>query len=77
MMNLSKVREYIGPTLMNLARRLEPRVFCSNGSCRRTQDNLFDKELSEPEEFDSIQPKILKEYQRRRDDNSLENILKT
>ena len=27
---------------------------------------LFDKELSEPEEFDSIHQKILKEYQRRR-----------
>ena len=77
MMNLSKVREYIGPTLMNLARRLEPGEFSvpMEAAGGHKIIYLFDKELSEPEEFDSIQPKILKEYQRRRDDNSLREYL--
>ena len=77
MMNLSKVREYIGPTLMNLARRLEPGEFSVPMEVAGGHKiiYLFDKELSEPEEFDSIQPKILKEYQRRRDDNSLREYL--
>ena len=77
MMNLSKVREYIGPTLMNLARRLEPGEFSIPMEVVGGHKiiYLFDKELSEPEEFDSIQPKILKEYQRRRDDNSLREYL--
>ena len=77
MMNLSKVREYIGPTLMNLAKRLEPGEFSVPMKVAGGHKiiYLFDKELSEPEEFDSIQPKILKEYQRRRDDNSLREYL--
>tara|TARA_Y100001960_G_scaffold175832_1_gene184445 strand:+ start:233 stop:1081 length:849 start_codon:yes stop_codon:yes gene_type:complete len=77
MMNLSKVREYIGPTLMNLTRRLEPGEFSVPMEVAGGHKiiYLFDKELSEPEEFDSIQPKILKEYQRRRDDNSLREYL--
>ena len=77
MMNLSKVREYIGPTLMNLAKRLEPGEFSVPMEVAGGHKiiYLFDKELSEPEEFDSIQPKILKEYQRRRDDNSLREYL--
>ena len=77
MMNLSKVREYIGPTLMNLARRLEPGEFSVPMEVAGGHKiiYLFDIELSEPEEFDSIQPKILKEYQRRRDDNSLREYL--
>ena len=77
MMNLSKVREYIGPTLMNLARRLEPGEFSVPMEVAGGHKiiYLFDKELSEPEEFDSIQPKVLKEYQRRRDDNSLREYL--
>ena len=77
MMNLSKVREYIGPTLMNLARRLEPGEFSVPMEVAGGHKiiYLFDKELSEPEEFDSIQQKILKEYQRRRDDNSLREYL--
>ena len=77
MMNLSKVREYIGPTLMNLARRLEPGEFSVPMEVAGGHQiiYLFDKELSEPEEFDSIQQKILKEYQRRRDDNSLREYL--
>ena len=77
MMNLSKVREYIGPTLMNLARRLEPGEFSVPMEVAGGHKiiYLFDKELSEPEEFDSIPQKILKEYQRRRDDNSLREYL--
>ena len=77
MMNLSKVREYIGPTLMNVAKSLEPGEFSPPTKVAGGYKIifLFDKELSEPERFDSIKPKVLREYQRRQDDKSLRNYL--
>ena len=77
MMNLSKVREYIGPTLMNIAKRLEPGEFSTPMKVAGGYKIifLFDKEFSKPEEFDSIKLKVLKEYQRRQDDESLREYL--
>lgn len=77
MMNLSKVREYIGPTLMNVAKSLEPGEFSPPKKVAGGYKIifLFDKELSEPERFDSIKPKVLREYQRRQDDKSLRDYL--
>lgn len=77
MMNLSKVREYIGPTLMNVAKSLEPGEFSPPTKVAGGYKIifLFDKELSEPERFDSIKPKVLREYQRRQDDKSLRDYL--
>ena len=77
MMNLSKVREYIGPTLMNAAKSLEPGEFSPPTKVAGGYKIifLFDKELSEPERFDSIKPKVLREYQRRQDDKSLRDYL--
>lgn len=77
MMNLSKVREYIGPTLMNIAKRLEPGKFSTPMKVAGGYKIifLFDKEFSKPEEFESIKLKVLKEYQRRQDDESLREYL--
>ncbi len=77
MMNLSKVREYIGPTLMNIAKRLEPGEFSTPMKVAGGYKIifLFDKEFSKPEEFESIKLKVLKEYQRRQDDESLREYL--
>ena len=77
MMNLSKVREYIGPTLMNIAKRLEPGEFYTHMKVAGGYKIifLFDKEFSKPEEFESIKLKVLKEYQRRQDDESLREYL--
>ena len=77
MMNLSKVREYIGPTLMNIAKRLEPSEFSTPMKVAGGYKIifLFDKEFSKPEEFESIKLKVLKEYQRRQDDESLREYL--
>ena len=77
MMNLSKVREYIGPTLMNIANRLESGEFSTPMKVAVGYKIifLFDKEFSKPEEFESIKLKVLKEYQRRQDDESLREYL--
>ena len=73
LMNLSKIREYIGPTLMNISKSLEPGEFSKpikvSGGHKIIM--LLEKELSKPEDFQEIKDKVLKEYQRRKDDQSL------
>ena len=77
LMNLSKVREYIGPSLMNLARNLEAGSFSEpvavSGGYKIIY--LFEKELIEPPSFRSIEDSVRAEYSKRMDDKSLRDYL--
>ena len=77
LMTLSKVREYIGPSLMNLAKNLEvgtstPPVMVSGGY---KIIYLLDKELAKTPDFDEIKSSISSEFLKRRDDQSLRKYL--
>ena len=77
LMTLSKVREYIGPSLMNLARNMEAGSFSEpvavSGGYKIIY--LFEKELIEPPSFRSIEDSVRAEYSRRMDDKSLRDYL--
>ena len=77
LMTLSKVREYIGPSLMNLARNLEAGSFSEpvavSGGYKIIY--LFEKELIEPPSFRSIEDSVRAEYSIRMDDKSLRDYL--
>tara|TARA_Y100000813_G_C24151452_1_gene347384 strand:+ start:682 stop:1536 length:855 start_codon:yes stop_codon:yes gene_type:complete len=77
LMTLSKVREYIGPSLMNLARNLEAGSFSEpvavSGGYKIIY--LFEKELIEPPSFRSIEDSVRAEYSKRMDDKSLRDYL--
>ncbi len=77
LMTLSKVREYIGPSLMNLARNLEAGSFSEpvavSGGYKIIY--LFEKELIEPPSFRNIEDSVRAEYSKRMDDKSLRDYL--
>ena len=77
LMTLSKVREYIGPSLMNLARNLEAGSFSEpvavSGGYKIIY--LFEKELIEPPSFRTIEDSVRAEYSKRMDDKSLRDYL--
>ena len=79
LMTLSKVREYIGPSLMNLARNLEAGSFTEpiavSGGYKIIY--LFEKELIEPPSFRTIEDSVRAEYSKRMDDKSLRDYLET
>ena len=77
LMTLSKVREYIGPSLMNLARELEINSFTSpievSGGYKIIY--LIDKEMASPPEFNDIKASVSSEFLKRKDDQSLRSYL--
>lgn len=77
LMTLSKVREYIGPSLMNLARELEINSFTSpievSGGYKIIY--LIDKEMSSPPKFNDIKASVSSEFLKRKDDQSLRSYL--
>lgn len=77
LMTLSKVREYIGPSLMNLARNLEAGSFSQpvpvSGGYKIIY--LFEKELIEPPQFNEIKDSVRAEFLKRMDDKSLRDYL--
>ena len=77
LMTLSKVREYIGPSLMNLARNMEAGSFSEpvavSGGYKIIY--LFEKELIEPPSFRTIEDSVRAEYSKRMDDKSLRDYL--
>ena len=77
LMTLSKVREYIGPSLMNIAQRLEPGTFTLpiKVSGGHKIIYLLDKELARNPKFNDIREAISSEYLKRRDDKSLREYL--
>lgn len=76
-MTLSKVREYIGPSLMNQARNLEAGSFTEPSKVSGGYKIIFliEKELANPPQFSLIRDNVLAEYRKRRDDNSLREYL--
>jgi hypothetical protein len=77
LMTLSKVREYIGPSLMNRARKLEAGSFTEPSKVSGGYKIIFliEKELANPPQFSLIRDNVLAEYRKRRDDNSLREYL--
>ena len=79
LMTLSKVREYIGPSLMNLARELEINSFTSpievSGGYKIIY--LIDKEMASPPKFNDIKASVSSEFLNRKDDKSLSCLLYT
>ena len=77
LMTLSKVREYLGPSLMLIAGKLEPGEFTTpkrvSGGYKIIY--LVDKENSKPPELSDIKNKVTSEFKKRRDDQSLRNYL--
>ena len=77
LMTLSKVREYIGPSLMNLARNLQPGTFSQPIKVPGGYKIIFllEKELAGQPNLDQVREVVLAEYSKRRDDNSLREYL--
>ena len=77
LMTLSKVREYIGPSLMNLARNLQPGTFSQPIKVPGGHKIIFllEKEMAEQPNLDQVRDVVLAEYLKRRDDNSLREYL--
>ena len=77
LMTLSKVREYIGPSLMNLARNLQPGTFSQPIKVPGGHKIIFllEKEMAEKPNLDQVRDVVLAEYSKRRDDNSLREYL--
>ena len=77
LMTLSKVREYLGPSLMLIAGKLEPGEFTTpkrvSGGYKIIY--LVDKENSKPPELSDIKNQVISEFKKRRDDQSLRNYL--
>ena len=77
LMTLSKVREYVGPSLMNRAKTLEINGFTDpfevSGGFKIIY--LLDKDLAKSPDFNEIKSSISSEYLKRRDDQSLRSYL--
>ena len=77
LMTLSKVREYIGPSLMNLANQLEVGSFTKPVEVPGGHKIiiLLDKESLGAPDFLSIKDSVRAEFSKRRDDSSLRDYL--
>ena len=77
LMNLSKVREYIGPSLMREAQLLKPGQFSEpkkvSGGYKMIY--LVDREDAAQPEYSNIRSSVLSEFSKRRDDQSLRTYL--
>ena len=77
LMTLSKVREYVGPSLMLMAEKLEPGEFTLpkrvSGGYKIIY--LVNKENSSPPDFVDIKNQVISEFKKRRDDQSLRSYL--
>ena len=77
LMTLSKVREYLGPSLMLIAGKLEPGEFTTpkrvSGGYKIVY--LVDKENSKSPELSDIKNQVISEFKKRRDDQSLRDYL--
>ena len=77
LMTLSKVREYLGPSLMLMAEKLEPGEFTTpkrvSGGYKIIY--LVNKENSDPPDLADIKNQVISEFKKRRDDQSLRNYL--
>ena len=77
LMNLSKVREYIGPSLMREAQLLKPGQFSEPKKVSGGYKIIYlvDREDAAQPEYSSIRSSVLSEFSKRRDDQSLRSYL--
>ena len=77
LMTLSKIREYIGPSLMNTARGLESGMFTKpvEVSGGHKIIYLFEKEMASEPKFSQVRSSVSAEYLKRKDDQSLREYL--
>ena len=77
LMTLTKVREYVGPSIMNIASSLVPGSFTQpikvSGGYKIIY--LLEKESADKPAFKLIRDSVLAEFLKRRDDNSLRQYL--
>ena len=76
-MNLSKVREYIGPSLMREAQLLKPGQFSEPKKVSGGYKIIYlvDREDAAQPENSNIKSSVLSEFSKRRDDQSLRTYL--
>ena len=77
LMNLSKVREYIGPSLMREAQLLQPGQFSEPKKVSGGYKIIYlvDREDAAKPEYSNIRSSVLSEFSKRRDDQSLRTYL--
>ncbi|MDG2061175.1 MAG: peptidyl-prolyl cis-trans isomerase [SAR86 cluster bacterium] len=77
LMTLAKVREYIGPSLMKLAKSLKPGEFTSPKKVSNGYRIIYlvDKQDSPFPTFEVSRDQIKAEFMKRRDDNSLRSYI--
>ena len=77
LMNLSKVREYIGPSLMREAQLLKPGQFSEPKKVSGGYKIIYlvDREDAAKPEYSNIRSSVLSEFSKRRDDQSLRTYL--
>ena len=77
LMTLSKVREYVGPSLMLTAEKLEPGEFTLPKRVSGGYKIIFlvNKENSSPPDLADIKNQVISEFKKRRDDQSLRSYL--
>ena len=77
LMNLSKVREYIGPSLMREAQLLKPGYSSAPNKVSGGYKIIYlvDREDATQPEYSNIRSTVLSEFLKRRDDQSLRKYL--
>ena len=77
LMNLSKLREYIGPSLMQIARNLQEGEFSSPKKVSEGYKIILVLERRDafPPDFDQIRDRVKSEYKKRKDDEALRDYL--
>ena len=77
LMNLSKVREYIGPSLMREAQLLKPGQFSEPKKVSGGYKIIYlvDREDATQPDYSNIRSSVLSEFSKRRDDQSLRTYL--
>ena len=77
LMTLAKVREYIGPSMMNLAKKLNPGEFTTPKKVSNGYRIIYlvEREDAIPPNFETAKNSIKAEFSKRRDDLSLRSYL--
>ena len=77
LMNLSKLREYIGPSLMQIDRNLQEGEFSSPKKVSEGYKIILVLERRDafPPDFDQIRDRVKSEYKKRKDDEALRDYL--
>ena len=77
LMTLAKVREYVGPSMMNLAKKLNPGEFTTPKKVSNGYRIIYlvEREDAIPPNFETAKNSIKAEFSKRRDDLSLRSYL--